>query len=500
MRPVLTASQMRRAEKALFDTGVSSYSLMEKAGHALAEQALRLLGPGETAVFACGSGGNGGDGYAAARFLSHMGVRAVALSVYPPSSGDCVRNFDLAKGCAFSVCGISALDGLPRPGLWVDCVFGTGLNRAPDEAALRVFRRMNADREKGSRVLCCDIPSALNADTGEYYPHCPRADVTLTFQFRKAGQLLGRGKDVCGQLEVADTGIPDGYAPAGCAELAEDSDVKAALPPRRPSSHKNDFGHLLILAGSKGMAGAASMCAMSASRSGAGLVTVACAESCLNIIQTLAPTAMCLPLPEIDGMISDPACETLSGALKGKTAFAAGPGLGRGASKKCLRILLESGLNGVLDADALNIISSDAELKHLLTKCHAVTPHPGEAARLAGRTGLSQTEYAEIIHGFGCAALIKGASSVIKGENLRIVSGGASGMAKGGSGDVLTGIVGALLAQGLSPETALWAGAHIHAIAGRLASDELGDTSMIPTDIIGQLPRAFKHVYAERVL
>lgn len=500
MRPVLTASQMRRAEKALFDTGVSSYSLMEKAGHALAQQVLNLLQPGETAVFACGSGGNGGDGYAAARFLSHMGVRAVALSVYPPSSADCLKNHDLAKSAVFSVCGISALDSLPRPGLWVDCVFGIGLNRAPDENALNVFRRMNADREKGSRVLCCDIPSALNADTGDYYPDCPRADVTLTFQFRKAGQLLGRGRDVCGQLEVADIGIPDIYAPADCALLTEDSDVKAALPRRLPAAHKNDFGHLLIFAGSKGLAGAASMCAMSASGSGAGLVTVACAESCLNIIQTLAPTAMCLPLPETDGMISDSACEKLSGALTGKTAFAAGPGLGRGASKQCLRLLLESGLNGVLDADALNIISADNELKALLRERHAVTPHPGEAGRLAGQTGLSQTEYAIIINRLGCAALVKGAGSVIKGKGLHIVSGGVSGMAKGGSGDVLTGIVGALLAQGLDPETALWAGAHIHATAGRFASDELGDTSMIPTDIIARLPNAFKHVYAEGIV
>ncbi|MBR7041387.1 MAG: NAD(P)H-hydrate dehydratase [Clostridia bacterium] len=497
MRPVLTASQMRRAEQALFDTGVSSYSLMEKAGHALAQQALRLLEPGETAVFACGSGGNGGDGYAAARFLSHMGVRAVAMSVYPPSSADCIKNHDLAKGAVFSVCGISALDSLPRPGLWVDCVFGTGLNRAPDEVALSVFRRMNADREKGSRVLCCDVPSGLNADTGAYCADCPCADVTLTFQFRKAGQLLGRGKDVCGQLEVADIGIPDVYAPAECALLVEDCDVKAALPRRMPAAHKNDFGHLLIFAGSKGMAGAAAMCAMSASRSGAGLVTVACAESCLDIIQALAPTAMCLPLPETDGMISDAALEKLSGALKGKTAFAAGPGLGRGASVRCLRMLLESGLNGVFDADALNIISADSELKSLLCGRHAVTPHPGEAARLAGQTGLSQTEYAETIHALGCAALIKGAGSVIKGKGLLLVSGGASGMAKGGSGDVLTGIVGALLAQGLEPETALWAGAHIHAIAGRTASKELGDASMIPTDIIARLPDAFKHVYSK---
>ena len=244
------------------------------------------------------------------------------------------------------------------------------------------------------------------------------------------------------------------------------------------------------------MAGAAALCAMSASRSGAGLVTVACAESCLDIVQTLAPTAMCLPLPETDGMINDSASEKLAQALRGKTAFAAGPGLGRGASKQCLRALLESGLKGVLDADALNIISEDGQLKSLLCGRHAVTPHPGEARRLAGKAGLPQMEYADIISAFGCAALIKGAGSVIKGEGLRIVSGGVSGMSKGGSGDVLTGIVGSLLAQGLSPETALWAGAHIHALAGRLASEKLGDVSMLPTDLIDQLPQAFMHVYA----
>ncbi len=496
MRPVLSASQMRLAEKTVFDTGVSPYSLMEKAGHALAEQALRLLGPGETAVFACGSGGNGGDGYAAARVLSQMGARAVALSVYPPLSADCRKSCGLAKASVFALCDCSALDTLPRPGLWVDCVFGIGLNRAPDETARRVFCRMNADKQKGSRILCCDIPSALDSDTGEYYPDCPEADMTLSFQFAKLGQLLGRGKDVSGKLEIADIGIPDIYVSAESAKLVEDCDVKAALPMRRPSSHKNDFGHLLIFAGSRGMAGAASLCAMSASRSGAGLVTVACAESCLDIVQTLAPTAMCLPLPETDGMINDSASEKLAQALRGKTAFAAGPGLGRGASKQCLRALLESGLKGVLDADALNIISEDGQLKSLLCGRHAVTPHPGEAGRLAGKAGLPQMEYADIISAFGCAALIKGAGSVIKGEGLRIVSGGVSGMSKGGSGDVLTGIVGSLLAQGLSSETALWAGAHIHALAGRLASEKLGDVSMLPTDLIDQLPQAFMHVYA----
>ncbi|MCR4621420.1 MAG: NAD(P)H-hydrate dehydratase [Clostridiales bacterium] len=496
MLPVLTSNGMRLAEKKLFDAGASSYSLMEKAGRALAERALSLLPPGGTAVFACGGGGNGGDGYAAARMLSLMGARVVTLAVYPPATDDCVKNCRLAGDSAFAACDCSALDTLPRPDLWVDCVFGIGLNRAPDETALRVFRRMNADRRKGSKIVCCDIPSGLDPGTGEYCPDCPEAEMTVTFQFLKLGQLLGRGRDVCGLIETADIGIPSENIPDGCAMLVEDSDVRAVLPRRRAAAHKNEFGHLLILAGSKGMAGAAALCALAACRSGAGLVTVACPESCLNIVQTLTPTTMCLPLPETDGMVGDAACEKLANALKGKTSFAAGPGLGRGASKACLRLLMQSSLPGILDADALNIISQDDALKSLLSSRHALTPHPGEAARLTAKSGLSQTEYASLISGCGCAALIKGASSVIMGKSVHITSGGACGMAKGGSGDALTGITGALLAQGLDPETALWAGSHIHALAGRLASDEIGDVSMLPTDLIDMLPKAFKHVYA----
>ncbi len=530
MKSILTAQQMRNMEQAYFDTGVASIDLMERAAAALCDELLHALAErGKTCIFACGTGGNGGDGYAAARLFAEKGGRAIVLPVGQPRTADAIRNYELARSKVFAFADVAGLDAIPRPDAWADCLFGIGLSRAPEGDAARVIERMNADRKYGSLTVSADIPSGLSADSGALFHPFVCADVTVAFQTAKPGHWLGDGMNVCGRLVVRDIGIPSSLAPNDVLRLAESQDAAHALPARRRTAHKNDFGHLLIVAGSRGMAGAAAMCTRAALRSGVGLTTVACPEGCLPILQTLAPEAMCLPLPETDGALNDDAAPLLMTALRGKTAVAAGCGLSMRASSACIRVILESGLPTVLDADALNLIAADTShskenahascpnsafgngesartpgslarhcsLRDLLHVNCALTPHPGEAARLNGGI-LPAADAAAHLHALGPAVLLKGACSLIVGDGRFLSASGNVGMAKGGSGDALTGIVGALLAQGLSPTTALWLGSELHGRAGELAASEKGTFSMLPTDLIEALPRAFLSVEALR--
>ena len=482
MLPVLTAAQMRACEQSCFESGVRSIDIMENAARALAALINRLKL--DTCVFACGAGGNGGDGYAAARLFAQSGGRAVILKVAEPRTEDAIRNAARAEEYVFAVTDISALDTLPRPDAWIDCVFGIGLNREVSGDAKKAIDRMNADRARGSRLISCDIPSGLNADTGEIMGACVKADYTLCLHALKSGLLLSEGKEMCGAIEIAAIGIDAKFMPEDCALLMEKADAVKALPYRRQNAHKNDFGHLLIVAGSRGMAGAACMCALGALRTGAGLVTVACPESIMPIVQITAPSAMCLPLPEENGAISDAALPILSKALAGKTALAVGPGLSRACSEKVIALMLESGMNAVFDADALNIISQNPELIGKINAHHALTPHPGEARRLTGLDMDAESQLKALVS-LGCAALVKGATTVISdGKQLVYSRSGCVGMAKGGSGDVLTGMAGALLAQGLDPLRALTAASELHGLAGEEAEKRLGSVSMLPTDII----------------
>lgn len=485
MKKVLSALQMRQAEQAFFATGVTSLALMERAAVALNAVIERELnGTGKTCVFACGPGGNGGDGYAAARLFAQSGGRAIILPVYPPRTSDARANYEKALNCVFASARIEEIDRLPVPDAWVDCIFGIGASRAAQGEALQVMRRINADHAKGVKVFSADIPSGLCADTGRVFGECVRADHTIAFQALKRGHLSGEGLDVCGQTEVCPIGIPEELIPPDAAELIEAHNARQALPQRKRTAHKNDFGHLLIVAGSRGMAGAAAICARAAMRAGAGLTTIACPESLLCVLQTLAPCAMCLPLPEENGALGPQAAPLLNQALTGKTALAVGCGLSRNAAPECVRVALQSGLPAVFDADALNIIAGNGALKALLSSHHALTPHPGEAARLLGETVSDAFTAARKLHALGANALVKGAATVIQGERTIISTSGCVSMAKGGSGDALTGIIGALLAQGLDTQTALAVGSEIHGLAGEIAARRYGSRSMLPTDLI----------------
>ena len=500
MRPLITPLAMRDMEQRFFaGTGTPSIHLMERAARELCDGIIRRYGRGRRVWFACGPGGNGGDGYACAWMYARMGGECALFPAAVPTSPDATENLQLARAAGIPE---RSIDDAPEaPDIWVDALYGTGLSRAPEGAAAALIERMNADRARGSAIVAVDIPSGLNGTTGSAWRPCVQADATFTFQFAKPGHWLGDGLDVCGALEVLDIGIPPAFYPEDMALLMEDADVKAALPARPHNSHKGSNGHLLIVAGSRGMAGAAALCAKSALRSGVGLVTVACPESIVPILQTLAPCAMCLPLPEADGALSAEAVPVLRSALDGKDAVACGCGLSRRAAPEIVKLALTCGLPAVFDADALNLIAEDAALRKALKSHHLITPHPGEAARLLGRIVSDPIEDAFALRTLHCQVLLKGATTVIPVRNrARLSASGCSGMACGGSGDCLTGLAGGLMAQAIAAGSILTGvplaecasvASEIHGRAGELAQARFGARGMCAMDIADRLPDAF---------
>jgi NAD(P)H-hydrate epimerase len=501
MKPLITPAQMRDMEGRYFaETGTPSIALMERAARALNVAIARHYGLERTVCFACGPGGNGGDGYACARMYAKLGGKCALFPASPPRTPDAIENRE--RALAMGIPELAPDADAPAPDIWVDALYGTGLSRAPEGPAAALIRRMNADRRLGAQVVAVDIPSGLNGLNGAAFKPCVAADLTVTFQFEKTGHRLADGLDACGKIEVADIGIPGAFFPKDMARLVQAEDVAAGLPGKPRNAHKGDNGHLLIVAGSVGMAGAAALCAKAALRSGTGLVTVACPQSIVPIVQTLAPCAMAIPLPERDGAIAPEAVEILKPALAGKRAAACGCGLSRRAAPQVLKLLLESGIPALFDADGLNLIAADDALKALLRPHHLITPHPGEAARLLGRPLSDPLADAPALNALGCQALLKGATSVIPvGRENWFSASGCAGMAKGGSGDVLTGLTGGLMAQSAAAGTPM-GGLHlaicaafaseIHGRAGELAQEKLGVRGMCASDLVDALPEALR--------
>lgn len=494
MLKLIAPARMREYEARYFkESGVKSIDAMERAASALAKAVSGDFLPGARVYCACGTGGNGGDGTACARLLKkRYSVTIIQPSL--PRTPDAIENLRRAQECGIPV--LESANGLPEPDAWIDALFGTGLGRAPSGAEAALIDRMNASP---ARVFSADIPSGLNGETGVAFPHCVRADRTITFGFAKPGLFLQDGLDCAGRVTVDSIGFPDS-AFASDALLLQPSDVAGGLPPRPRNIYKNLCGHLLVVAGSFGMAGAAMLAAKAAMRTGVGLVTIACPRSIVPILQSQLPGAMCVPLDEADGAIAASAVPELTRAFAGKTAAIVGCGLSTRASAEVVRAVLESDLPAVIDADALNLCASN-DLFRLLGPRHVVTPHPGEAARLlkasfsADSAGLSAllNDPIAAAHALrrrfgesGPCVLYKGASCVITdGEHTYVSASGCCGMARGGSGDALSGIIGALLAERSDRSTALSAalGSELHGLAGEHAQQKLGSRGMVAGDI-----------------
>lgn len=471
MYRVITPARMQKLEKEYIAAGgTPGLVLMELAAQAIADTLAEITDKG--ALFLCGPGNNGGDGYAAARLWARPGRKAWVWALSDPEklTGDARTNWSRCVSLGIPVQRIatmprSALEGC---GALVDALFGTGLDRPLEGLYADAVHWMNASPLP---TLAVDIPSG----TPELMV---RARETVTFHQIKLPHLLFPGRKNAGHITVADIGLPYDNHPDDY-EVLQAGDERKRLPPRQQDAHKGDAGRVLVLAGSQGMAGAAALCAGAAIRGGAGLVTVACPEPVIPIVQTLTPCATCIQQ------------DWLEFALDGVQAIAAGPGLGQSdALDGLLRLLLDTDCPQVWDADALNWL---AKHPRQLGGKTVITPHPGEAARLLGcdttdiladMTGSAQMLAAR----FGAVVLLKGATTVIWGQGKRALNEtGSPGMATGGSGDVLTGLIAALLAQGLPPFDAAQLAAMLHGLAGEDAAERRGIRSMNASDLLDSL-------------
>lgn len=478
-------------EHAFLDgTGYPSILLMEHAAQAV----VRVLGnvisePKACVLFVCGGGNNGGDGFAAARLHVARGGAARVICTRPIGllRGDALTNAQLLTAMGVELTLFQGDEGHAFIGCEaiVDGLFGTGLDREVlgDEALL-----IEAINESRLPVVAADIPSGVDGRTGKVLGCAVHADHTVTFHRPKTGHYLYPGRALAGELHVEDIGIFPQWDDADGECILSDDDVEALLPRRTRDAHKGSAGRALIVAGSRGMAGAAALCAMGCVRSGAGLTRIALTQDVLQSVQSLCSCATAQVVPQQNGVIGVAAKPIFENLLGDNDALALGPGLGtRGETFEAIKCLIQSDLPKVIDADALNML---AEKRDCVVGRHSVlTPHPGEMARLCRESidGVlaSPIEYAiELARRCEAVVLLKGATTIITdGEDITLNITGCEGMAKGGSGDVLTGVITSLLAQGLGPYDAARVGAFLHGRAGERAGAKIGMRQMTAEDL-----------------
>jgi NAD(P)H-hydrate epimerase len=511
---IVTATQMQTLDRrTIAEAQVPSLLLMERAGSGTADFIRDRFGPlaGKRVTIVCGKGNNGGDGLVVARLLRRHRAIVTVLLLAPPAdlSRDAkvmYRRWLRAGGTATkafrSADHVQSL--FANSELIVDALFGTGLSTPVSGAYGEAIRLMN---ESGRAIVAVDMPSGIHADDGALLGCAVRASATVTFGLPKLGLYLGAGIDHAGFIHVVDIGIPAAYVNQVDSRilLITKEFVKSVLPRRPVSSHKGTFGHVGILAGSAGKTGAAALAANAALRTGAGLVTVGVPASVNDVLEAKLLESMTLPLPETNARtLGRAAFDQILAFIQARTAVAIGPGLSTHPETVELIQSLMKYLDrpAVLDADALNALASRATL---LTECKTppiLTPHPGEMARL-NVDGTSQSVNADRLGTAGRFARERGVFVVLKGARtvvarpdglLTICPTGNPGMATAGTGDVLTGILVSLLAQGVPSWEAACAGVYLHGAAGDLAASRLGEPGMIAGDLIEQIPYAIQAV------
>jgi ADP-dependent NAD(P)H-hydrate dehydratase / NAD(P)H-hydrate epimerase len=491
--------------------GVPGELLMENAGRALAEAALALREPDAPVFVVCGAGNNGGDGLVAARLLHAVGVPVrVAFTVDPATlQGDAAANRARAERV-----GVSFESGplrLPAAGVVIDAIFGTGLARDVSGSAAGAITAINAARDAGRgalRVLAVDLPSGLDADTGQERGACVQADVTLTLGLPKLGLCLEPGRSRAGRIQVARIGIADD-APGESAGawLWTRAGAAAQLPARPAAGHKGSFGHALLVAGSEGKTGAAVLAAHGAARIGAGLVTLGCPAGLHDLLAAKLTEAMTAPLPDTQARALAASAEPGVLALAAtRDAVGLGPGIGRDAETlglvRALAKRIERPL--ALDADALFAFQGELALLSGRRAETVLTPHPGEAAALLGITAVDVNRdrpaaARRLASETGACVLLKGAATLAAAPDGRLIVNptGGPALATGGTGDVLLGMVTGLLAQGMPAFEAAALAAFVHGAAADAWSARAGNAGLLAGELAAAVPRTLAQLRAE---
>lgn len=475
MHTTITPSDMKTLEQRYMQQqAVPGALLMEHAAQAICAALGRHI-PGGHALFLCGPGNNGGDGYAAARLWQAAGGSATVMELSAAARGDAGMNRRLALEAGVRV--LPASLPLPPCDMLVDALFGTGLSRPADGLAADIIHAMN---QSATPVLAVDIPSGLCGETGRALGEAVHAVETVTFHRVKQGLLLRHGPVHTGEITLAPILIPGTYGDAPGLHCMDRQDVRRLLPPRPADCHKGSFGRVVIYAGSEGMAGAAAFAAGAAVKSGAGLTTVLCTRAVLPIVQALAPGATCQLVDTAD----------VPALLAAASAAVVGCGLGRDARVlPVLEHFRQASCPVVWDADALNLL---AQAGGTLPGNAVITPHPGEAARLLRWTVQQVTEeplgaLSTLQARYGCHVLLKGARTLMTdGTHTAVNATGSPALAKGGSGDVLSGMLGALLARRLpcAQLETMQLAALLHGEAGLRAAAQWGENCVTPMELI----------------
>lgn len=504
-----TAQQMRDLDAvAINNFGIPGIVLMENAGLATVVAIVRRWGDPADRQFGIlvGPGNNGGDGLVIARHLHELGGRPTIylLVELDKVKGDAAINLALVRQLSIPVIQVldeeamaTAAAGFVEHFLLVDALFGTGLQRPVAGLFQAIIQAVN---RSSLPVVAVDVPSGLNSDTGMVLGECVRADLTVTLGLAKPGLFLYPGRELAGLLEIVDIGIP----PEAQHQLVPHLEVLEAgvmgrlLPNRPPAAHKGSFGHLLVVAGSTGKTGAALLAARAGLRAGSGLVTMVVPTDLNLVFESALAEAMTLPMPGSDaGYLSAVSLSTIREALVGKQAVALGPGLGIAKETVDLVAALyrEIELPMVVDADGLNSLVGRDDLLRQAPGPRVLTPHPGEMARLLGvNVKEVQADRLTIACDFArehdVILVLKGAATVIAAPNGRVAinPSGNAGMAAGGMGDVLTGLIGGLLAQGCTP----WEAACLGVFAHGLAADRLAlamRCGYLASEVANELPK-----------
>jgi NAD(P)H-hydrate epimerase len=501
---VVTSKEMQAIDKKTIEGyGISGLVLMERAGLAVTQRTKELSA--HKILVLCGSGNNGGDGLVVARNLHNAGYKVKVLMVGKKDrlSPDCMTQYKIAKKLGVPVEFRVKLKEIDLHGaLVVDAIFGTGLSK---EVTGKIAETISFLNDSGVPVVAVDIPSGISSDTGQVLGTAVRASITVTFGLPKRGHLLYPGAEYTGKLFVEDIGFPPKLFKNIKCELLEKDDMALLLPERPRYSHKGSYGHVLLVSGSKGKTGAAWMAAKACLRTGAGLVTIGVPDSLLDVLQSKVTEEMTLPLPDRgDGTLSLKALDTVLGFLYEKAdILAIGPGIGTNEETQKLvhELLQRCTAPMVIDADGINALKGKTSLLKKTRAPVVLTPHPGEFARLTGKT-INEIEKNRIDAAMafskntGVYLILKGVPTVIAEPegNVYINPTGNPGMAKAGVGDVLTGMTASLLAQGLSPLEASLLSVYTHGLAGDIASTKQGQHSLIASDIINTLHEAFQHL------
>ena len=513
---IVTSEQMGLIERRSEEAGVSTDTLMEQAGLAVAQRVSHYLEPlsGEPIAVLVGPGNNGGDGLVAARHLHDWGASVTVYICLERRGSD--PNLDKIHGMKVPVHTASDDKGLARlqdllgeTRMVVDSVLGTGRARPIGGDLKAVLQKVTEaqSRRPDMMILSVDLPTGLNGDTGEADPACLAADVTVTLGHPKVGLFAPSAAEKTGTLEIVDIGIPPGLDDDIGLELMSPEWAASVLPDRPDSAHKGTFGKTLIVAGSRNYVGAAYLAAAAATRVGAGLVTLAIPESLQMAVAARAVEPIYLLLPEASpGVVSAEAVSIIRENLAGCDALLLGCGIGQATTTRdMVRALLCSGAElppTVVDADALNILSSESpDWWENFSIPAVVTPHPGEMARLSKKSSdqVQQDRIGIAVESavkWNKVTVLKGAHTVVAGPDgtAKVSPFTNPGLASGGTGDVLAGAIVGLLSQGATLEDAAALGVYLHGAAGERVREDLGDTGMIASDLLVELPRAIKDI------